>query len=121
VESRSNEKRARLVTGDSQGKIAAPVERTCLGCRRALSRETLLRVAFRHGHLAADFQNKADGRGAYICLNKECLEVVRKKKGIFPRALRANISPAEVEKLFGELTDILNSPFDSGACYDNTK
>jgi len=108
------------VSGEAgQGPAGASVERTCLACRSVLPKAKLLRVAIIGGHLGADINNRAGGRGAYICLKKECLSAVCKKKGAFSRALRVNVSRQDVEALFGEITDILDARLDSGIMDDN--
>ncbi len=97
-----------------QRPVVASAARTCLGCRSVLPKTKLLRVALMDNRPRVDFKNRAGGRGAYICLRAECLSVVRKKKGVFARALKKNISTHEVKELFDEIISILNANTDSG-------
>ena len=47
--------------------------RTCLGCRRRRPKGDMLRLVRRaDGHVDAD--RAANGRGAYVCPDAECLE-----------------------------------------------
>ncbi len=77
--------------------------RQCLGCREMKPKKELIRVVKSpEGDVSLDFKGKANGRGAYICPNAECL-----KKAIKGRALEKNFSmqiPAEIyEKLNKEM------------------
>ncbi len=98
----------------------ATVQRTCLGCRSVVSRTGLLRVTLIGGRRpGADINNSAGGRGAYICMKKECLRAACKKKGAISRALRKKLSNIEVEELFDEITGILDARLDSGVMGNN--
>lgn len=81
--------------GDKSGP-----QRTCLGCRKALEKEALVRyVAAADGMVLVDYRHKLPGRGAYTCVKGSCIEeAVRRKQ--FSRALRGeNLRPqAEVLK-----------------------
>ncbi len=77
--------------------------RQCLGCREMKPKRELIRVVKSpEGDVSLDFKGKANGRGAYICPNAECL-----KKAIKGRALEKAFSmqiPAEIyEKLNKEM------------------
>ena len=47
--------------------------RTCLGCRRRRPKCEMLRLV-RRTDGRVDFDGAADGRGAYVCSDAECLE-----------------------------------------------
>jgi len=69
--------------------------RTCLGCRGKYDRELLLRVTRINGEegkreVKFDPIVKLQGRGAWVCRKKECIEKV-KKSHAFERALKAHI------------------------------
>ena len=52
---------------------AAP-QRTCIGCRRKRPKVTLLRsVRGVDGRVQVDDGGRAEGRGAYVCPDSECL------------------------------------------------
>lgn len=52
---------------------AAP-QRTCIGCRQKRPKVTLLRlVRGGDGRVQVDDGGRAEGRGAYVCPDSECL------------------------------------------------
>jgi predicted RNA-binding protein YlxR (DUF448 family) len=77
--------------------------RQCLGCREMKAKRELIRVVRSpEGEVSLDFKGKANGRGAYICPNAECLKRAVKAKAL-ERAFSVQI-PAEVyEKLNEEM------------------
>ena len=49
--------------------------RTCIGCRQAKNKKELIRVVKnKEGQVFVDLTGRQNGRGAYICANKDCLE-----------------------------------------------
>lgn len=55
--------------------------RRCLGCFKSKSKKELIRIVkSQDGEISLDKTGKKQGRGAYICYNKECLENVIKTK-----------------------------------------
>ena len=64
------------------------VLRMCVVCREMKNRKDLVRVVKTpDGNVLVDNSQKKDGRGAYICKNKECLEKLNKNKA-FNRAFK---------------------------------
>ncbi|MBI3522379.1 MAG: YlxR family protein [Chloroflexi bacterium] len=50
-------------------------QRTCVACRRVRPKRELIRVVRgTTGTLSVDLKGKANGRGAYLCPEAECLE-----------------------------------------------
>ncbi|MBP3326493.1 MAG: YlxR family protein [Coprococcus sp.] len=80
--------------------------RQCLGCHEARDKRELIRVVKdNENHFAIDATGKMNGRGAYICKKKECLEKAIRSKSL-EKSFKMSI-PAEVyEKLNKELEDI---------------
>ena len=73
--------------------------RTCCGCNEKKPAATMLRITFQPPDaLPLDGRKKANGRGAYLCRDRSCLELAVRKKA-FHRAFRTNLPPASVEKL----------------------
>ena len=69
--------------------------RQCLGCREMKPKKELIRVVRSpEGEISLDFKGKANGRGAYICPQAECLKKAVKARAL-ERAFSASI-PAEV-------------------------
>ena len=57
--------------------------RQCLGCREMFPKKELIRVVRSpEGAIALDFKGKAPGRGAYVCLNPECLKKAKKSRAL---------------------------------------
>jgi len=57
--------------------------RTCTGCRQAKNKKDLIRVVRdKEGNVSVDATGKLNGRGAYICPDKECLKKAIKNKGL---------------------------------------
>ena len=56
-------------------------QRTCIGCNTAKNKNDLIRIVKNKlGEIQIDKTGKLDGRGAYICYNKECLDKAIKTK-----------------------------------------
>jgi uncharacterized protein len=65
--------------------------RTCVGCRGEAGKAALIRVVrVPGGGAAVDQTGHADGRGAYIHNDPECINLARKKKSL-DRALKGSI------------------------------
>ena len=65
--------------------------RTCLGCRKTSDKGDLLRIVRTpEGQVMADPTGKANGRGAYVCPNEECIRKVL-KSGALSRSLKCRI------------------------------
>ena len=56
-------------------------QRTCLGCKESKDKKELIRIVKQNdGKIFIDKTGKANGRGAYIFNNIECLEKAIKSK-----------------------------------------
>lgn len=56
-------------------------QRTCMGCNTQKDKKDLIRIVKnKEGEISLDKTGKAQGRGAYICDNSECLEKMIKIK-----------------------------------------
>lgn len=80
--------------------------RQCVGCQEMKPKKELIRVVrSEDGYFSLDATGKKNGRGAYVCMNRECLNAARKNKGL-ERSFKMSI-PVEVydslEKEFEEL------------------
>lgn len=80
--------------------------RQCVGCRNMVAKKELIRIIrTSEGDIMLDATGKKNGRGAYICCKKECLEKAIKTKSL-ERSLKASI-PADVyDSLKEELDNI---------------
>ena len=82
----------------------APV-RQCVGCGEMKNKKDMMRVLKTpEDEIVLDVTGKKNGRGAYLCISKECLQKARKNKGL-ERSFKMSI-PNEVydslEKEFDE-------------------
>ena len=82
--------------------------RQCVGCGEMKSKKDMMRVLrSEDGSIVLDMVGRKNGRGAYLCKDKECLLKARKSKGL-ERSLKMSI-PQEIyenlEKEFEEGED----------------
>ena len=76
-----------------------------MGCNSQKNKNELMRIVKnKDGIISIDITGKAQGRGAYICDNVECLEKVIKSKRL-ERTLNTKISDEIYEKLRGVIID----------------
>ena len=74
-------------------------QRTCLGCREVRNKNELVRIVRTpEGEVIVDAKGRANGRGAYICSNAECLRKAVRTKAL-ERALKVEIPEAIIESL----------------------
>jgi len=73
--------------------------RTCIGCREQKPKKDLIRVVKNNkNEIFLDKTGKANGRGAYICNDKNCLEKAVKSRAL-NRAFSTEISEETYEEL----------------------
>ncbi len=66
-------------------------QRMCVACRSHEEKRNLVRIVrSSDGTVSVDLTGKANGRGAYLCLNKECI-AKSKKTNALGRALKCEI------------------------------
>jgi predicted RNA-binding protein YlxR (DUF448 family) len=68
--------------------------RKCIACGNMFEKDMLYRVVRTENGVVLDKTYKAQGRGAYVCKNKACIENAIKRKS-FNRSLKQTV-PAEV-------------------------
>lgn len=74
--------------------------RQCTGCREMKQKRELIRVVRSpENTISLDFKGKAQGRGAYLCHNPDCL-----KKAIKSRALERSLEVSIPEEIYAQLT-----------------
>ena len=78
-------------------------ERTCIGCNEKKLKKELIRIVKnKEGKIFIDKTSKANGRGAYICNNVDCLEKAIKTKRL-ERTFEMPINSSVYEELRGEM------------------
>ncbi len=78
--------------------------RKCIGCNQMVPKDEMLRVVrlATDGSFVLDANHKANGRGAYLCKNKECLTRAIKSKGLH-RSFKGNVSMELYQRLEEEI------------------
>ena len=80
--------------------------RQCVGCGEMKGKIEMLRVLKNpEGEICLDTTGKKNGRGAYICRQKECLQKARKNKGL-ERSFKMSISPESYDMLEKEFDQL---------------
>ena len=82
--------------------MSSKPERTCIVCRKKSSKDNFLKIVKnKNGEFFIERDVKLDGRGAYICKNKECYEKCKKTKAL-NRAFKTNVPLSLYEELENE-------------------
>ena len=69
--------------------------RKCVGCQQMKNKKELLRILkTAENEFVLDATGRKNGRGAYLCISRECLKKARKNKGL-ERSFKMSI-PNEV-------------------------
>ncbi len=80
--------------------------RKCVGCGEMKSKKELVRIIKTpEEKVVLDATGRKNGRGAYICLNTECLKQAKKAKGI-ERSLKIVIPIEVYENLEKEMNAV---------------
>ena len=80
--------------------------RMCTGCREMKPKKELVRVVkTTENEIKLDLTGKLNGRGAYICKNKECLAKAKKTNAL-SRAFEMAVSEEIYNQLETELGNI---------------
>ena len=78
-------------------------QRTCIGCNEVKNKNELIRIVKnKDGNIFLDKTGKANGRGAYLCDNIECLEKAIKTKRL-ERTFETKIENDIYEQLRNEI------------------
>lgn len=71
----------------------------CIVCRGQSDKKDLLRIVKnKDGKIFVDETGKANGRGAYVCKDKECFEKLCKQKSL-NKAFRCNVAQEVYDKI----------------------
>lgn len=77
--------------------------RKCLGCEENKSKKELIRIVKTpENEILIDLTGKINGRGAYICNNKECFRKAVKANRI-SRSLESEVSKDKLQELEEEI------------------
>lgn len=75
--------------------------RTCIACRTAHPKRELIRVVKFNNEISLDLTGKANGRGAYVCNDIECIKKLKKGR-LLNRAFSIEVSDATYDKIMEE-------------------
>lgn len=79
--------------------------RQCIGCGEMKNKKEMMRVIKdANGEISLDVTGKKNGRGAYVCFSKECLNKAIKSKGL-ERSFKMSIDPSIYECLQKEYNE----------------
>lgn len=80
--------------------------RKCVGCGEMKSKKEMIRVIrTQDNEFVLDATGKKNGRGAYVCNTKECLQLAIKNKGL-ERSFKTSIPQEVYSRLQEELNNI---------------
>ena len=80
-------------------------QRTCIGCKEKKDKKELIRIVKdKDGNITLDRTGRANGRGAYICDNIQCLEKAIKTKAL-ARTFEMNIDETVSDELRGVISE----------------
>ena len=84
-------------------KIKEVPQRKCIACQDRDNKKELIRIVKnKEGEIFIDLTGKANGRGAYICKDCECLKKAIKSKAL-NRAFKMEVPDEVYEKLLLEM------------------
>ena len=88
------------------GQVKKVPMRKCIGCQEMKNKKEMMRLLKTpEGEIVIDLTGRKNGRGAYLCFSKECLEKSMKNKGL-ERSLKTTIPASVYEKLKEEIDQI---------------
>lgn len=83
-------------------------QRQCIGCREMKDKKDLLRILRNgDGEFCIDVTGRKNGRGAYLCKSRECLEKAVKTKAL-DRSFGQNIQKDIYDQIIKEFDEIEN-------------
>lgn len=79
--------------------------RRCVGCGEVKSKKELIRVIRTpEGEICLDLTGRANGRGAYLCNNPDCLKKAQKRRSL-GRSLGCEIPQEIYEELLAQMEE----------------
>jgi predicted RNA-binding protein YlxR (DUF448 family) len=72
--------------------------RTCIACRSSKPKRELIRVVKSGEQITLDKTGKLNGRGAYVCPDKACIEKLKKQK-LLNRAFSMPVADEVYDKI----------------------
>jgi predicted RNA-binding protein YlxR (DUF448 family)/ribosomal protein L7Ae-like RNA K-turn-binding protein len=83
-------------------------QRSCLGCRQAREKDSLIRfVLSPQGEVLPDIESRLPGRGAYTCISDHCLRAALKQRQ-FSRAFKQEVVTVSPDEMTGQIASIMH-------------
>ncbi len=80
--------------------------RICVGCREPKEKRSMVRIVkTAENEICLDETGKKNGRGAYICKNKECFRRAVQSKGL-ERSLKTQVPQEVIDQLEEEMSAV---------------
>ncbi|MBE7039916.1 MAG: YlxR family protein [Ruminococcaceae bacterium] len=79
--------------------------RECIVCGKKFEKNDLVRIASKDNKIFVDPSHKSGGRGAYICKNPDCSDILLKKRRL-DRAFKKSVETSVYEEIIEELKKI---------------
>ena len=80
--------------------------RKCVGCQQMKNKKELLRILkTAENEFVLDATGRKNGRGAYLCFSKDCLQKAIQSKGL-ERSFKQSLPKEVYEKLEQELDEL---------------
>ena len=84
-------------------KVKKVPQRKCVGCNEMKDKKALLRIVRSpEGEISLDLTGKKNGRGAYVCPNKDCITKAVKERRL-ERALEKPVSEKVYQQILEDL------------------
>lgn len=81
-------------------------QRMCVACNEMKPKNTLIRVVrSKDGVITLDLTGKAAGRGAYVCKNAECFDMLKKRRRL-NHAFGCEVDAAVYDSLQSRIAEI---------------
>ena len=86
-------------------KLKKVPQRMCVACQEMKNKKELIRIVLAPtGEVSVDKTGKKAGRGAYLCLSKECILKAQKNKNL-EKVLKTAIPQEIYQELLGMIGD----------------
>lgn len=79
--------------------------RTCIVCRTAMPKKELNRIVKSGEEIFFDKTGRANGRGAYVCSNPECMKKLKKQR-VLNRVFSCQVEDSVYDKIAEDFLDI---------------
>lgn len=100
-----------MVKRPPQGRRKHVPMRSCISCRKAYPKRSLVRIVFSEQGLVVDPSGKQAGRGAYLCRDRACWERVLASNDLLSRALHETVLDQDKAALWVYLEqDLVEEP-----------